>query len=275
MTQVRNPMKGTMARTLVAINRIQLAMIGERVLLVVESMIIRLSHCSGSVAMIAKLKGGFASSEGGRVVVRDASGERVVELPGEVGGYKLLSSADGNVIVANNINGLHIWRLDVLDGVLTISFPKVSDARLSEDGSRLAANAGDEVHVWSTIDGSLLTTWKSDGLDLFSSALSRDGTRIAAGAKDGTIVVADANSGVELHRFENEMTPSSMAFSADADRIIAGLMYESTVSGGELISSGTSGSGGSGRIRQSENRISRTPGYAIAWSLENEPPAKP
>ncbi len=238
-----------------------------------------------SVAMISKLKGGFASAEGGRVVVRDASGKRVVELPGDVGGYKLLSSADGNVVVAKGSGTFHVWKLDAADNVVTINSPESSSAQLSADGARLAAKSGSEVHVWSTADGSLLTTWKSDGLDLFSSALSPDGTLIAAGAKDGTIVVADAKSGDELYRFGNEMTPGSIAFSPRLDRIIAGLSYRSTVSGGEAIFPRKVGGHhntqqrdhrrGTGIVRQSENRISRTPGYAIAWSLKSEPAVSP
>lgn len=223
-----------------------------------------MNYCS--VAMVAKLKGGFASSENGRVVLLHANGEHIIELPSEVGGYKWLSSADGNVLVANDTRAVHTWRLEAPDDVRTISAPKVSDTKLSEGGSQLAGNVDDDVRVWSSADGSPLTAWKSAGLDLFSSSISRDGTRIAAGAGDGTIVVAD--SGVELHRFENEMIPSSLGFSSHVDRTITRLVCESTVSGGELISPRRSG--GSGIICQSKNRVSPTPGYAIGWSLENE-----
>lgn len=60
---------------------------------------------------------------------------------------------------------------------------------------------------------------------------------------------------------------------ASGEHIIAGLSHESTVSGGELISS--SKSGGSGMIRQSKNRITTTSGFGIAWSLKHEPKTSP
>jgi WD40 repeat protein len=93
--------------------------------------------------------------------------------------------------------------------------------RFSPDGTRLAATSGDgTVHIWSAVDGRVLTVLRPHETTVWAASFDRDGRRLLSSAADGTLVVTSLVDGTaeQLPRQPGEL---NVAVFSPTDDLIA------------------------------------------------------
>lgn len=236
------------------------------------------------VVRVPLVKGFLVAEESG-VSVRHGDGSLIAWLREGDGYVRVATSANGDYVAAYNApeQRVMVWPLQRLrDGVMiqeenlssVIVSRDPSFLQLSDDGSLVAVQGQKGAYVWETGDGSLVMAVEPEQeLRITAAALSPVGNRLAVGFNNGAIGIFDVATKAMVERFDLSNSPSRLMFDPDGNRLAMGLSSTSRVSGGELIFSQRNQDANRAYrppsiLRQSNNRISRRPGYAMVWSID-------
>ncbi|MDG2990829.1 WD40 repeat domain-containing protein [Candidatus Synechococcus calcipolaris G9] len=237
------------------------------------------------VVRVPLLKGFLVAEEAG-VSVRHGDGTLIAWLREGDGYMRVATSANGDYVAAYNEaeKRIMVWPLQRLrDGVViredSLPLARISRDRnflqLSDDGSLIAVRGREGTYVWQTADGSLVMAVEPEEQDVTAVAFSPMGDRLAVGFNNGAIGIFDVTTRQMVERFDLSNPPSRLVFDADGNRLAMGLSSTSrVVSGGELLFDRSMRDGDRGHrptsiLRQSNNRVSRRPGYAMVWSVDD------
>ncbi len=223
---------------------------------------------------------GFLVAEPDGASLRKADGSLITPiLSGDRIAY-VAASANGSHIAAYEPSSdrLFVWPLERLsDGIVIAGQnlqPVIGYLQFSDDGSRLLGRGDGTTYVWQTADGARIATVEATTPRSTYAALNGAGDQLAVGFDNGTVAVFDVDSGEVINHFDHGREPRRMAFDPSGTFLAVGLDSETVVSGGELIfpprhgDPNARGMRPGGTLRQSPNRTSSRPGFAMVWSLE-------
>jgi hypothetical protein len=140
-------------------------------------------------------------------------------------------SPDGKVIASATSKGIMLYDSATLSPTQTIDEREYAESvSFSPDGTRLACTCSPGViKIWNVESGQLLTTL-SDEQFLTSVAFKPNGTQIAGGTRDGRVKVWDGGDYRLLYVLSGlNDEVSSLAYSADGERLLAGSGLTGTV----------------------------------------------
>ncbi len=224
---------------------------------------------------------GFLVAEPAGVSVRQGDGALITWLVEGEGIMQVAAAEAGDYVAAYNFadDQLMAWPLQSLDDGIVIDEVEALAFQLSADGSRLAAGGPQGAYVWQTGDGSPVLAVEPEVLKTTTAVLSLDGSLLAVGFENGSVAVFDVNTRELIRRFDHDRPPNQIMFDPLATSLAVGLDSQTSVSGGELVFRtqphhdnvpylrDSEGMSPGGMLRQSQNRTSVKPGYAIVWSL--------
>jgi WD40 repeat protein len=118
-----------------------------------------------------------------------------------------------------------------LSGSLGEELPSLSKVVINAQGTMIATNPYDQIHLWDIQTGKILHKLKGHQAQILGLAFSPDGTKIASSSQDGEIHLWSTASGQQLtssnpNNHKEQVT--SLAFSPDGQRL-ASASYDGTV----------------------------------------------
>lgn len=233
-----------------------------------------------AVVMLPILNG-FLVADSDGLAVHHHNGDLVTRIPGEGSFLDIAASPTGDYIAAYDFVGdaLKVWPLQRLSAGLRIPDVVVSPRSIhfSADGSLIAAGGEPGAYVWQTNTGQVVLAVEAPDTAVTATALSPDGRQLATGFDDGRVKVFDVATQTPIQQFDHSRVPRSLRFDEEGERLAVELERSVRVSGGErMILSRQDRDHESNRptpiLRQSDNRISTSPGYAIVWNLGQTSP---
>jgi WD40 repeat protein len=240
------------------------------------------THREGSsmsdMAQVPMVNGFAVTDNAGISIWKNSDDSMLVRLYEEEGGSLLTSSLQNDRLATLNLDTdqVIVWDLQNLDDAYTINnvgagtLATSNDIRLSADGSVLAVATQGAVRVYNAGNGDRLATLETEQDYATAFAFNLEKNLIAIGYTTGDVVVWDYVQDVLVTQFPHGNRPRTLAISPDGTQLAVGLSYNVEVSGGELIFGNRNSRSYNPIIRQSDNRVDRTPGYAIVWSLAGE-----
>lgn len=220
------------------------------------------------------LLNGFLVAEADGLAVRHGNGDLVTWLVEGGSFLQVTATPDGEYIAAYDFvdDELMVWPLQNLGAGIVIPEVEALSIHLSADGALVAAGGAPGAYVWDTRDGSVVLDVVAPDADtpVTATALREDGTQLAVGFADGTVTVFDLATQAPVKQFTHRHSPRYLSFDGSGDRLAVGLDSSTRVSGGEQVFRNNRDPGefrpGS-TLRQSDNRISTTPGYVLVWAI--------
>jgi WD40 repeat protein len=227
-----------------------------------------------AVAMLPILNGFFvADSEG--LAVHHQNGNLVTRIPVEGSFLDVTATPTGEYIAAYDFVGdtLNVWPLQRFSAGIRIPdiVASTQSIHLSADGALVAAGGEPGAYVWQTNNGQVVLAVEASDVAVTATALSQDGRQFATGFEDGRVKVFDVATQTPIQQFDHNRVPRKLGFDQGGERLAVELEHNVRISGGERILRRQDRDREANRptpvLRQSDNRISTSPGYAIVWEL--------
>jgi WD40 repeat protein/serine/threonine protein kinase len=132
-------------------------------------------------------------------------------------------SGGSRVITASDDGTVRIWDLETRAEILRLEHrTKVSSARLSRDGERVATSSGREAHVWDARTRERLFDLRGHDGSVNSVEFSPDGRRLVTASYDGTVRLWDGVTGAQIRELKgHEQRVHHAGFSPDGDRVVS------------------------------------------------------
>lgn len=236
------------------------------------------THAEGSsmadMAQVPMVNGFAVTDKAGISIWKNSDDSLLVRLyEGERLGDLTTSLENDRLAAFDSINEqVLVWDLQSLDDAFVINSVDADKIQLSADGSVLFVAAQEGIYVRDAENGDLLAVLETEEAYATAFDFNTEEELVAIGYDTGDVVVWDYEQDVILIQIPHSHVPGTLTISPDGKQLAVGIRKSVEVSGGELIFNRSrigirNRNNPIFRLRQSDNRIDVTPGYAIVWSL--------